>query len=70
MLLVHRRHVVEPIEVADRLQIGLVLDQLLGAAVQEADVGVDAFHDLAVQLQHEAQHAVGRGVLGAEVDVE
>ena len=70
VLLVHRRDVVEAVEIADRLQVGLVLDQLLGAAVQQADVGVDALHHLAVELQHEAQHAVGGGMLGAEVDVE
>ena len=70
VLLVHRRDVVEAVEVADRLHVGLVLDQLLGAAVQQADVRVDALHDLAVELQHEAQHAVRRRMLGAEVDVE
>ena len=70
MLLVHRRHVVEAVEVADGLQVGLVLDQLFGAAVEEADVRVDALHHLAVELQHEAQDAVRRWVLRAEVDVE
>ncbi len=70
MLLVHRRDVVEPVEVADRLQVGLVLDQLLGAAVQQADVRIDALHDLAVQLQHEAQHAVRRRVLRPEIEME
>ena len=70
VLLVHRRDVVETVEIADRLQVGLVLDQLLGAAVQEPDVGIDALHHLAVELQHEAQHAVGRRMLRAEVDVE
>ncbi len=34
MLLIHRRDIVEPVEIRDRLQIGLVLDQLLGAAMQ------------------------------------
>ena len=36
MLLVHRRDVVEPVEIRERLEIGLVLDQLLGAAMQAA----------------------------------
>ena len=70
MLLVHRRDVVEPVEVADRLQVGLVLDQLLGAAMQQADVRVDALHHLAVELQHQPQHPVRRRMLRAEVDVE
>jgi hypothetical protein len=47
-----------------------VLDQLLGAAVQEADVRIDALDHLAVQLQHQAQHTVRRRMLGTEVDVE
>ena len=67
VLLVHRRDVVEPVEVADRLQIGLVLDQLLGAAVQQADVRIDALHHLAVELQHQPQHAVRRGCWGPKL---
>ena len=70
MLLVHRRDIVEPVEIGHGLEIGLVLDQLLGAAVQEPDMRVDAIHDLAVELQHEAQHAVRRGVLRPEIDGE
>src|SRR5260370_42509647 len=47
-----------------------MLDQLFSAAVQEADMGVDALNDLAVKLKHKAKHAVGRGVLGPEVEGE
>jgi hypothetical protein len=46
---------------------GLALGQLLGGAVQQADVRVGPLDDLAVQLQHQAQHAVRRRVLRAEV---
>ena len=70
MLLVHRRDIVEPVEIADRLQIGLVLDQLLGAAMQQADMRIDALDNLAVEFQHQAQHAVGRRMLRAEIDGE
>ena len=70
MLLVHRRDVVEPVEIRDRLQIGLVLDQLLGAAMQQADVRIDALDDLAVELQHQAQHAVRGRMLRPEIDGE
>ena len=70
VLLVHRRDVVEAVEIADGLQVGLVLDQLLGAAMQQADVRIDAVHHLAVQLQHQAQHAVRGRMLRPEVDVE
>ena len=70
MLLVHRRDIVEAIEIGDRLQVGLLLDQLLGAAMQQADMRIDAVDNLAVELQHEAQHAVRRRMLRSEIDVE
>ena len=70
VLLVHRRDIVEPVEIRDRLQIGLVLDQLLGAAMQQADMRIDALDDLAVELQHQAQHAVRRRMLRPEIDGE
>ena len=70
VLLVHRRDVVEPVEIGHRLQIGLVLDQLLGAAMEQADMRIDALDDLAVELEHQAQHAMRRRMLRPEVDVE
>lgn len=70
MLLIHRRDVVEPVEIRNRLQVGLVLDQLLGAAVKQADMRIDAFDDFAVELQHEAKHAVRRRMLRTKVDGE
>ena len=70
VLLVHRRDVIEPVEIRDRLQIGLGLDQLLGAAMQQPDMRIDALDDLAVELQHEPQHAVRRRMLRPEVDGE
>jgi hypothetical protein len=70
MLLIHRRYIVEPIEIAERLQIGLVLDQLLSAAVQKADMRIDALDDLAVQFQDQAQHAVRGRMLWSEIDGE
>jgi hypothetical protein len=42
MLLVHRRHIVEAVKIGDRLQVGLVLDQLFGAAMEQADMRIDA----------------------------
>src|SRR6516225_7858542 len=70
VLLVHRRHVIEAVEIRDRLQVSFVLDQLLGAPVQETDMRIDTLHDLAVQLEHEAQHAVRGRMLRAEIDSE
>ena len=52
------------------LQVGLVLNELLCATVQQADVGVCALHHLALHLQHQPQHAVSGRVLRAEVDGE
>ena len=63
-----RRAVIEPVEIGQRLQVGLVLDQLLGAAVEQADMRIDALDDLAVELHDQAQHAVRRRMLRAEVD--
>jgi hypothetical protein len=50
MLLVHRRDVVEPVEIRDCLQIGLVLDQLFRAAMEQPNMRVDPLDDLAVKL--------------------
>ena len=65
-----RRAIIEPVEIGKRLQIGLVLDQFLGAAMQQTDMGIDPFDDLAIQLHHHPQDAVRRRMLGAEVDRE
>src|SRR6476620_8092085 len=70
VFLVHRRDVIEPVEVGQRLQVGLVLDQLLGPAVQKADVRVDALDDFTVELQYEAQDAVSRRMLGPKIEGE
>ncbi len=70
VLLVHRRDVVEPVEIGQRLEIGLVLDQLLGAAMEQADMRIDALHHLAVELEHETQHAVRGRMLRPEIDGE
>ena len=70
MLLVHRRDIVEPVEIGHRLQVGLVFDQLLGAAMQQPDMRIDALDDLAVEFQHQPQHAMRRRMLRPEVDIE
>src|SRR5262249_11325874 len=70
MLLVHRRHVVEAVEIRNRLQIGLVLDQLLGGAMQEPDMRVDALHHLAVKFEDQAQYAVAAGCCGPKLMVK
>ena len=70
VLLVHRRDIIEPVEIRDRLQIGLLLDQLFGAAMKQPDMRIETLHHLAVEFQHQTQHAVSRGVLRSEIDSE
>ena len=36
--------------------------------MQQADVRIRALHDLAVELQHEPQHPVRRGMLRSEIE--
>ena len=70
VLVAHHRHVVEPVHVADRLVERLALGELLGRAVQQADVRIGLLDDLAVDLEHEPQHAVRRRMLRPEVQRE
>src|SRR4029077_4438831 len=70
MLLAHWRYVVEPVEVRDRLQIRLMFDEFLGPAMQQADMRISAFNDLAVHLEDEPHHAVRRRMLRAEIHHE
>ena len=67
MLLVHRCNVIEPIKISDRLQIGLVLDQLFSAAMEQANMRIDALDNLAIKFQDEAQNAMRRGVLRPKI---
>jgi len=70
VLLVHRRHVVEPVEIGQRLQIGFVLDQLFRSAVKQSDMRIDALYDLAVEFNHKPQDTMSRRVLRPEIDGE
>jgi hypothetical protein len=47
-----------------------LLGELLGAAMQQADVRIGLLDHLAVHLQHQAQHAVRRRMLRPEVHRE
>src|SRR5215469_17946479 len=67
MLLAHRRYIVEPVEVRDCLQIGLVLDELFGATVQQADMRVGPLDDLTVHFEDKPHDAVGRRMLRPEI---
>src|SRR6516164_1136817 len=70
MLLVHRRDIVEPIEIRERLQIGFMFDELLGGAVNQAEKGVDALDHLPIEFEHEAKNTVRRRMLRSEINDE
>ena len=67
-LVEERRGVVHAGDVRGALEVGEVLTRLLHAGVQVADDRLRAQHGLALELEHEAQHAVGAGVLRTHVD--
>ena len=60
--------VLEGVEIADRLVVVGVLAQLLDAAVEVAEDRIEVDDLLAVELEHDAQHAVGRGMLRSHVE--
>ena len=70
MLLVHRRNVIQPVEIRYGLEIGLIFNQLFSAAMEQTDMRIDAGDNFAVKLEYKTQHAMGRRMLGAEVDVK
>ena len=43
-----RRAIIEPIKIGQRLQIGLILNQLFGTAMQQADMRIEPLHNLPV----------------------
>jgi hypothetical protein len=47
-----------------------MLNQLLGSAMQQTDMRIDAPDNLTVEFQHKPKHAVGRRMLRAEIDGE
>ena len=67
-LVEQRREVVHAGDVGAALQVGELLAGLLHAGVQVADDRLAPQHRLALELQHEAQHAVGARVLRPHVD--
>jgi hypothetical protein len=64
----HRRQVVGPVGQRDDLVVEPVLAELLESGVQVPDVRDAALDGLALELEHQPQDAVGRGMLGADVD--
>ena len=56
----HRAQVVDAVGQRHHLLVKLGLAGLLDPGVQIADLGIEPDHDFAVDLQHQAQHAVRR----------
>ncbi len=57
-----RRQVVHPVRVRDALLVGVALEVLLEPGVEVADIGTALTHHLAVEIEHQAQHPVRRGM--------
>ena len=66
----HHRDVVEAVKVGERLGVGLVFDELLRPAVEEADVRIRPQDLLAVELEDQSEHAVRGGVLRSANSIE
>jgi hypothetical protein len=67
MLLIHRRDIIQPVEIRQRLQVSLIFDELLGAAMQKPDVGIDTSHHFPVKFEHESEHTVSRRMHRSEI---
>ncbi len=63
-----RGDIIHAVDVGIEHRVGAVLGDLLHAAMQVADDALGSQNLLAIQLQDDAQHAVGRWVLGAHVE--
>ena len=67
-LVEHRAEIVGVVNIANARHIRAVLEDLLHTPVQIPDHRGALGHRLAVQRQHQAQHAVSRGVLRPHVE--
>lgn len=68
LLVGHHGDVVKSVEVRESLEVGLVLDQLLGTSVEETDVRISSDNLLAIELENQTQDTVGGGMLRTKVD--
>ena len=67
VLVTHHGDVIEPVHVTDALVIRFIFSEFFGCAMQQTDVRIGAFDHLAVQFQHQPQHAMGGGMLWPEI---
>jgi hypothetical protein len=45
-----------------------MFDQFFGSAMEQTDVRIDTLDNLSIKFQHKSKYAVGRRMLGAEID--
>ena len=64
----HRRKVVDAVGERRHLGVKLRLAGLLDTGVEIADVGCERDNGLAIDLEHQTENAVGRGMLRAHVE--
>jgi hypothetical protein len=70
VFLIHRRDIVEPVKVRQRLQVRFMLDQLFSATMQQSNVRINAHNDFAVELKHKPQDTMRRRMLGPKINSE
>src|ERR1019366_6307297 len=70
MFLIHRRDIIEPVEIRHILQIGARLHQLFGAAMKETNMRIDTLDDFAVEFEDQPQDAMRGRMLRAKIDRE
>ncbi len=64
----HRTEVVDAVGEGNYLLIELGFAGFLDAGVEKADIGNEAEDGFAIDFEHQAEHAMGRGMLGAHVE--
>ena len=67
VLVGHHGHIVQAVHVRQGLNVGFGFGQLFGGTVQQTNVRIGTLHNLAIELEHQAQNAVGRRVLRSKV---
>ena len=62
------RQVIHALDHRDGLPVGLLLGRFLDAGVDVADDRLEVADDLALERHQQAQHAVGGGMVGADIE--
>ncbi len=68
MLKIHWRNVIQPVKIRHGLQVGLVLNQLFCATVQQADMWIGTLDHFTVHFKHQTQYTMRRRMLRAKIE--